>query len=297
MGMFWLCLCPPRVCPACLRTAEAGKDGTGLPWGWLSSWGTRIKEPTGKKCLPTAPERVQGANCKLTTPGISSNHLLLPVCCLHHFPALAAILVAPATAHSCAQLLQFVLRAPPCCMDAGKLSSNSHSLQHLSWCKLCMSGCTFWELHWACNCYTNSKKAFCWRVIPSGNGNLTGRTPLQLSPSPRLQQCTKITSRKITLHIHLWVTFTACFFMLFMFRSPNYTSCVKVTWEKFRVIWCLQHKPRDSTQTSKEKSRGRKKPGNMCTSDEEFKLGSKGQAWKKRLNKGCLLKGLRPTAD
>lgn len=35
----------------------------------------------------------------------------------------------------------------------------------------------------------------------------------------------------------------------------------------------------------------------MCTRYNEFKLDSKGQRWKKRLNKGGLLRGLRPTAD
>lgn len=35
----------------------------------------------------------------------------------------------------------------------------------------------------------------------------------------------------------------------------------------------------------------------MCTSDREFKLGSKDQGWKKKVDKGHLLKGLRPTAD
>lgn len=92
------------------------------------------------------------------------------------------------------------------------------------------------------------------------------------------------------------------FLMLLTFRSPNYTYIspvfyVKVIWEKDRVIWCLQHKPRDQRQSSKEKSRGTKKTGEMCTSDREFKLGSKDQGWKKKVDKGHLLKGLRPTAD
>lgn len=30
-GMFWLGLCVPKVCPALLKTAEAGEDATGLP--------------------------------------------------------------------------------------------------------------------------------------------------------------------------------------------------------------------------------------------------------------------------
>lgn len=64
--------------------------------------------------------------------------------------------------------------------------------------------------------------AFCWRVIPFGKGNLTGRTPLQLSPSPRLQQCTEITLRKIILYIHVWLTFTF-WFLCSLHLSPQIT--------------------------------------------------------------------------
>jgi len=64
-----------------------------------------MKEPVAKKCPATAAERAEGANCKLAVPGISPNHLVLPACRLHAFPALAALPVASAAAHSRARLL------------------------------------------------------------------------------------------------------------------------------------------------------------------------------------------------
>lgn len=161
--MFWLCLCSPRVCPALLRTAEAGKDAIEWPWGWLSSWGTGMKEPVGDKCSPHCSPQ---CSWKITSGQVQAWRFSQPPSPTCLPPAWLPCSGCPPGGPHCRALLctalQFAWHAPHGCVDAGTLSSSFHSLQHLSWCKLCMFGCRVWELHWPCNCYAKSKKAFCY---------------------------------------------------------------------------------------------------------------------------------------